>query len=222
MQSGYSNLAFETDFFNYLLRYYYRCFNYMTTEEINYTNELWQLAHSFANYTNEHLFVTGKAGTGKTTFLRQVISNSNKRHVVLAPTGVAAMNAKGVTLNSFFQIPPGYYLPVFADIPGKAIYSIKNILNNINYSSAKKELIRRLESIIIDEVSMVRPDQIDLLDEILRASRGSNIPFGGVQLILIGDLFQLPPVITTEIFATYSNIIRQGSFLMPPLSRAQN
>lgn len=178
----------------------------------NKVDKLWELAYSFANYTNEHLFITGKAGTGKTTFLRQLTAKFGKKHVVLAPTGVAAMNAGGVTLNSFFQIPPGYYLPLVSDTYNQGIYNEQNILNNTNYSGKKKELIRNLESIIIDEVSMIRPDQIDLIDKILRTFRNNNLPFGGVQLILIGDLFQLPPVISNEDSVIYNKFYNSEFF----------
>lgn len=185
----------------------------MHQQETNDTkNSFWELAYAFAEYTGQHLFITGKAGTGKTTFLKQLTGDARKKQVIIAPTGVAAMNAGGVTLNSFFQIPPGYYLPEKSEIPGLGIYNQKNILANINYSVKKKELIRNLETIVIDEVSMIRPDQIDLINEILRSCRNSSLAFGGVQLILIGDLFQLPPVISTESQAHYGRYYPSAFF----------
>lgn len=158
----------------------------------------WELAKAFVEFTGEHLFITGKAGTGKTTFLRELNQETCKKHIILAPTGISAINAQGVTLNSFFQLPPGYYFPLAETTPELGIYSIRQIVEGLNYSISKRKLINEIESIIIDEVSMIRPDQMDLIDEILRKHRNSDTPFGGVQLILIGDLFQLPPVITAE------------------------
>lgn len=134
--------------------------------------------------TNEHIFVTGKAGTGKTTFLKHLIKNCKKNYVVAASTGIAAINAGGVTLHSLFGIP------------FKPISPVERLDNK--FSERKTEMLVRLELLIIDEVSMVRPDIIDTVDRKLRWVRCSDEPFGGVQVVMFGDLFQLPPVVKKE------------------------
>ncbi len=170
-------------------------------------DEYHSLAALFIEYTSKNLFITGKAGTGKTTFLKRITEHCSKKHVVLAPTGVAAINAQGTTINAFFQIPPGFYVP-----PGKQItnrsgfYNMTDVIRNLNYSAVKKDLLRRLDTIIIDEVSMVRGDQLDLLDLILRHIKDDQTPFGGIQLVLIGDLFQLPPVVRNEDVLIYKQL----------------
>lgn len=152
------------------------------------TNEELQLAQDFIRHTHEHLFLTGRAGTGKTTFLRHLRSNPPKRLIVTAPTGVAAMNAQGVTLHSFFQLPFGPMVP-----------ETENQRNQFNrYSKEKLNIIRSLDLLVIDEISMVRADLLDGIDRILRRYRDRNQPFGGVQLLLIGDLHQLPPVVKND------------------------
>ncbi|HVG40960.1 MAG TPA: AAA family ATPase, partial [Chitinophagaceae bacterium] len=161
-------------------------------------NQLFSLAAGFVNQTVQHIFITGKAGTGKTTFLKYIKENSFKRLAVVAPTGVAAINAGGVTMHSLFQLPLGIYLPTKQPIPADYSTEINNehtLLKNIRIGSSKRELLRELELLIIDEVSMVRADMLDAIDAILRSYRRMpNVPFGGVQLLYIGDLFQLPPV----------------------------
>lgn len=136
--------------------------------------------------TGTSLFLTGKAGTGKTTFLHQVVKESKKRLVVLAPTGIAAINAGGVTIHSFFQFPFSPYVPGTNPTGSR----------HMKLSKTKLNIIRSLDLIIIDEVSMVRADLLDAIDAVLRRVRRINAPFGGVQLLLIGDLQQLPPVVT--------------------------
>ena len=143
------------------------------------------LAWRFISQTNTSVFLTGKAGTGKTTFLRRLHELTPKRMVVLAPTGVAAINAQGQTIHSFFQLPLG---PL---VPGEANTERKK---HFRMSQDKKNLIRTLDLLIIDEISMVRADLLDAIDEEMRKYRDRNKPFGGVQLLLIGDLQQLPPV----------------------------
>ncbi len=165
------------------------------------TNTYFDLAIEFVNCTTKHVFVTGKAGTGKTTFLKYIRSNSHKKLVVVAPTGVAAMNAGGVTIHSFFQLPLGTYVPALSRLRGdsyqEAIYDRNTLLSRLRLSGAKRELIREMEVLVIDEVSMVRPDMLDAIDVVLRFVRRRNdLPFGGVQVVYIGDLFQLPPVIS--------------------------
>jgi len=142
------------------------------------------LAWEFAEHTGVSIFLTGKAGTGKTTFLRTLRDRSSKSIVVVAPTGVAAVNAGGVTIHSFFQIPPSPYVP-------GAEYRDK-----FNFSKEKLRIIRALDLLVIDEISMVRSDLLDAIDNALRKYRRSPRPFGGVQLLMIGDLQQLAPVVT--------------------------
>ena len=146
-------------------------------------NEM-NLAWQFVANTHVSVFLTGKAGTGKTTFLRKLKELTPKRMVVLAPTGVAAINAEGQTIHSFFQLPFG---PV---IPGRQTEQQKKY----SMSAQKKALIRSLDLVVIDEISMVRCDLLDAIDAELRKYRDRTKPFGGVQLLLIGDLQQLAPV----------------------------
>ncbi len=143
-----------------------------------------QLAEDFVEHTNCTLFLTGKAGTGKTTFLHAIKKQTHKRLVVTAPTGVAAINAGGVTLHSFFQLPFGPF------IPGSEVHTSQH-----RFSKEKKNIIRSLDLLVIDEISMVRADLLDGVDSILRRYRRSEQPFGGVQLLMIGDLHQLSPVV---------------------------
>jgi hypothetical protein len=165
---------------------------------IDYNPEF-QTALSFVNQTDQHIFLTGKAGTGKTTFLRFIKERGLKKMVVVAPTGVAAINAGGVTVHSFFQIPPGTFLPsltsVIEDFDQKIINK-NGLLKHLRISRDKKELINELELLVIDEVSMVRADLLDAMDTVLRhVRRQAATPFGGLQVLYIGDLFQLPPVV---------------------------
>lgn len=150
------------------------------------------LAEQYINSTNVSIFLTGKAGTGKTTFLRHMVANAKKRNVVVAPTGVAAVNAGGVTIHSFFQLPFDPYLP---DVPElKTEYQLPEYKRKLRKEKIK--IIRTLELLIIDEISMVRADLLDAVDHTLRQYRHSSRPFGGVQLLMIGDVQQLPPVVT--------------------------
>jgi len=146
-----------------------------------------RLAEDYVRHTDCNLFLTGKAGTGKTTFLHEVARTSPKRLVVTAPTGVAAINAGGVTLHSFFQLPFGPFVPGSEDFSGRH-----------RMRRAKKNLIRSLDLLIIDEISMVRADLLDAVDFVLRRYRRTERPFGGVQLLMIGDLHQLSPVVKRD------------------------
>jgi len=141
-------------------------------------------AWDFVERTGVSIFLTGKAGTGKTTFLKEVMKNSAKTAVVVAPTGVAAINAGGVTIHSFFQISPAPY------IPGA------ETRDNYAFSKHKLRVIRSIDLLVIDEISMVRADLLDAIDNALRKYRRDSRPFGGVQLLMIGDLQQLAPVVT--------------------------
>ncbi|MBB2150588.1 ATP-dependent DNA helicase [Pedobacter gandavensis] len=175
---------------------------------VDSANEIFDNVISFIEYTNQSIFLTGKAGTGKTTLLRKIKETTAKKTVIVAPTGVAAMNAKGVTINSLFQLPPGSFFPGDVNLASlrAGVVSIKSLLTEINYSKERKTLLMELELMIIDEVSMVRCDVIDAVDAILRMVRKNDAPFGGVQLLLIGDLFQLPPVTKREDWELLSKI----------------
>lgn len=160
----------------------------------------------FIEYTNQSIFLTGKAGTGKTTLLKRIKKESSKKMAIVAPTGVAAMNAKGTTINSFFQLPPGSFFP--GDIGFQNLQdgfvSIRSAVSDLSYTNDKLKLFNELELLVIDEVSMVRCDVMDVLDALLRSVRKNSSPFGGLQLLLIGDLYQLPPVTKREDWAFLS------------------
>ncbi len=147
----------------------------------------YEIAYHFATYTNRSLFLTGKAGTGKTTFLKRLKEQSKKEMAIVAPTGVAAINAGGVTIHSFFQLPFHPFLPT---AEGR-----KDLIGKLKINSARRKVLYELELLVIDEVSMVRADVMDAIDTILRHFRyRRNEPFGGVQVIFIGDMYQLSPV----------------------------
>jgi hypothetical protein len=152
------------------------------------TNLRLELADQYVRFTNKNVFLTGKAGTGKTTFLKNLKHNCPKRTVIVAPTGVAAINAGGVTMHSFFQLPFGPYIP-----DQEASTKVER-----RFSNDKIKAIKAVDLLIIDEISMVRADMLDAVDEVLRRFRNRNKPFGGVQLLMIGDLHQLSPVIKDE------------------------
>jgi len=150
-------------------------------------NEVFDLAYRFVTETSENIFLTGKAGTGKTTFLKYLKENSTKNIIVAAPTGVAAINAGGVTLHSLFQLPFHPFLPTKNNK--------EELLAKIRFNKQRLSLLRKMELLVIDEISMVRCDVMDAIDTILKhARRNYHLPFGGVQLLCIGDLHQLPPV----------------------------
>lgn len=150
--------------------------------------DTYQLAEQYIRNTNRCLFITGKAGTGKTTFLRRLQLECPKRMAIVAPTGVAAINAEGVTVHSFLQLPPQVFLPTPA--ARKALFA------EMQMRGQKRKVLQNLELLVIDEVSMVRADLLDTIDVVLRRFKHHpNLPFGGVQVIFIGDLFQLSPVV---------------------------
>ncbi|MBR4266754.1 MAG: helix-turn-helix domain-containing protein [Bacteroidales bacterium] len=151
-------------------------------------NERLQLAFDYLSYTGRNVFLTGKAGTGKTTFLKKLKQTSPKRMIITSPTGVAAVNAGGVTLHSFFQLPLGPQIPGVTRTESK----------KFNFNKVKIDIIRSLELLVIDEISMVRADLLDSVDAVLKRYRSNNKPFGGLQLLLIGDMQQLSPVVKPE------------------------
>lgn len=165
----------------------------MSEERIDIENTELQQALQIIQFTRRSLFLTGKAGTGKSTFLRYIAAHTKKKHVILAPTGIAAINAGGSTLHSFFKLP---FHPL---LPNDIQYSPRNIRKVLRYNSDKIKIIRELELIIIDEVSMVRADIIDFIDKVLRVySHNMREPFGGKQLLLVGDIYQLEPVVRED------------------------
>ena len=148
------------------------------------------MAWNILEKTSANLFLTGKAGTGKTTFLKELKRKSPKRMVVLAPTGIAAINAGGMTIHSFFQLPLSPYLPGTTFGGGEQ--------KRYQFSKVKRNIIRSMDLLVIDEISMVRSDLLDAIDSVMRRYRKHDLPFGGVQLLMIGDLHQLPPVVTEQ------------------------
>ena len=160
--------------------------------ELDLDNKEWQDALQIINYTRRSLFLTGKAGTGKSTFLRYVAGHTKKKHVILAPTGIAAINAGGSTLHSFFRLP---FHPL---LPNDSRYDRRHIKETLKYTGAQRKLIREVELIIIDEISMVRADIIDFIDKLLRIYTRNPEPFGGKQLLLVGDIYQLEPVLKDD------------------------
>ena len=161
---------------------------------IDLDNPEFQDAWTVITRTNRSVFLTGKAGTGKSTFLKYICANTKKKHIVLAPTGIAAVNVGGQTMHSFFKIP---FKPLLPDDPD--IANITRLRKMLRYTKEKVKLIRELDLIIIDEISMVRADVIDFVDRVLRVYSGNmREPFGGKQLLLVGDIFQLEPVVTHD------------------------
>ena len=161
-----------------------------------------ELTERFINQTNRSVFLTGKAGTGKTTLLKKIIETTHKNTVVVAPTGIAALNAGGVTIHSFFQLPFGGFLPVMGQAPHISdrvkLNTQSTMQRHFRMNKQRQAIIRNLELLIIDEVSMLRADLLDAIDFSLRKVRRSSDPFGGVQVLFIGDLLQLPPIVKPE------------------------
>nr|WP_314495007.1 helix-turn-helix domain-containing protein [uncultured Chryseobacterium sp.] len=149
-------------------------------------------------HTNRSVFLTGKAGTGKTTFLNEFVKKTRKKHIVVAPTGIAAINAGGVTIHSMFGLPLRTFLPTTDRIDGSLGNNIADLMSHFKYRKDKLKLLREVEVLIIDEVSMLRADVLDMMDFSLRFIRRNNQRFGGVQMLFIGDLYQLPPVVRDE------------------------
>lgn len=172
-----------------------------------------KLAHDLVKFTSKSVFLTGKAGTGKTTFLRNLPNITRKRMAVVAPTGVAALNAGGVTIHSFFQLPFTPYIPEGADVSFVTKDEDGNaVREQFRMSGNKIKLLRSLDLLVIDEISMVRSDLLDAVDSVLRHYRRSSLPFGGVQLLMIGDLYQLTPVVKEEEWLIISRFYRSPYF----------
>ncbi len=167
------------------------------------SNKQLQLAHQFVRATSHSVFLTGKAGTGKTSFLHALKADLPKRMIVTAPTGVAAINAGGVTLHSFFQLPFGPFLPG-SEAERQAAER--------RFSRQKRDIIQTLDLLVIDEISMVRCDLLDAVDFVLRRQRATDLPFGGVQLLMIGDLHQLAPVVPEQDWAVLKDVYDSGYF----------
>jgi hypothetical protein len=183
--------------------------------ELDKENVEFYNACEFVRHTDKLVYLTGKAGTGKTTFLKYIKDTTNKNTVILAPTGVAAINAGGVTINSFFQIPFGPFVPDDSRLRATATgtENSETIYTTFKYRDDKKEIIKNLELLIIDEISMVRADMLDVIDRILKAFRKKPyLPFGGVQVILIGDTFQLPPIADNEQWSILSQFYKTPFF----------
>lgn len=165
-------------------------------------NDVSYFVSKFINGTNQSIFLTGKAGTGKTTLLKQIVATTYKKTVIAAPTGIAAINAGGVTLHSLFHLPFGAFIPSnsisFTEDFSFPITTPQSLIRNLKMNSQKKALIREMELLIIDEVSMLRADLLDAIDYILKNVRRNSNPFGGLQILFIGDLWQLPPVVKNE------------------------
>jgi len=175
-----------------------------------------ELAAKFINYTSRHIFLTGKAGTGKTTFLRNLVQLTHKKAVIVAPTGIAAINAAGVTIHSLFQLPFGTYLPKQPSA-GESHFNQqyntpKSLVRHLQMNSTKRRIFTDLELLIIDEVSMLRADLLDAIDMVLRYVRKDNANFGGVQVLFIGDLHQLPPVVKNNEWNLLSEFYQSAYF----------
>ncbi|MDO8999480.1 MAG: helix-turn-helix domain-containing protein [Bacteroidota bacterium] len=179
----------------------------MSTIEIN---KQFEHVLNFVNQTNQPIFLTGKAGTGKTTLLKYIKENTVKQIAVVAPTGVAAINAGGSTIHSFFQFAFAPFLPVM-NLEGAADYSKTTV--NFKYNSLRLSILRKLELLVIDEISMVRADLLDQIDFVLRTTRKkTHLPFGGVQVMFIGDMHQLPPVVNHEEWKLLNQIYQSPYF----------
>lgn len=175
----------------------------------------------FINQTKRPVFLTGRAGTGKTTLLREIINTTHKNTVVVAPTGIAALNAGGVTIHSMFQLPFATFLPDEVRIQTPIRTETPNTLRaHHRQSSLKKTVIRKMELLVIDEVSMLRPDLLDAIDQVLKHIRRSNLPYGGAQVLFIGDLLQLPPVIKDDEWRVLSQFYRGKYFFHSRVSQS--
>lgn len=191
----------------------------MATFTPDTSNTLFQLAADLVNQSSRNIFLTGKAGTGKTTFLKYIRENCPKQMAIVAPTGVAAINAGGVTIHSFFQIPPGIFLPTlqrtgFAESTYHTeVHNRHSLPAKLRFNHDKRKILQQLELLIIDEISMVRCDLLDAIDTVLRYIRKRHHErFGGVQVLFIGDMFQLPPVVKIPDWTLLSEFYNSAYF----------
>lgn len=176
--------------------------------ETHTSNANFELAERFINHTKRHVFLTGKAGTGKTTFLKRITQTTHKKTIIAATTGIAALNAGGVTLHSQFQLPLAAFIPARIDFQSNsnANFETQNsILRHMRMSNEKRNIICESELLIIDEVSMLRADTLDAIDYVLRYVRRNQQSFGGIQVLFIGDMLQLPPIIKENEWEVLSN-----------------
>ena len=178
----------------------FELFLYTHMQQIDSSNTLFTLASDLVNHTSKNIFLTGKAGTGKTTFLKYIKANCPKQMAIVAPTGVAAINAGGVTIHSFFQLPFAPFVPEAKGFnQNDEITNKHNLLGRLRLNSERRKIFQELELLVIDEISMVRCDVLDAIDLVLRHVRYRHSErFGGVQVLFIGDLFQLPPVVKDQ------------------------
>ncbi|HVX26818.1 MAG TPA: helix-turn-helix domain-containing protein [Parafilimonas sp.] len=181
---------------------------------IDFNSEVFQLAANLVNQTNRNIFLTGKAGTGKTTFLKYIKENCIKQIAVTAPTGVAAINAGGATIHSFFQLPLSPFIPEAKGfMQNNDVVNKHSLLGRMRLNREKRKVLQQLELLIIDEISMVRSDTLDAIDIVLKHFRHRyNEPFGGVQVLFIGDMFQLPPVMPDEEWKLLSQFYKSVYF----------
>jgi ATP-dependent exoDNAse (exonuclease V) alpha subunit len=184
---------------------------------MNSSTDRLELAARFVNTTGAPIFLTGKAGTGKTTFLRDLAARTHKRYVILAPTGIAALNAKGVTIHSQFLLPFGSFLPTrepegnFTDRQG--FFTQQTLARRHPLNQVRRKVLKAIDLLVIDEVSMLRADILDAIDYRMRSVKGNyQVPFGGVQVLLIGDLYQLPPVVKDEEWTILSRFYNSMHF----------
>ena len=177
--------------------------------EIDIDNKEFKDALSLIQFTSQSVFLTGKAGTGKSTFLKYICAYTRKKHIILAPTGVAAINAGGSTIHSFFKMP---FRPILPDDPDLSLTNGR-IFEFLKYTKKHRQLIREVELVIIDEISMVRADMVDFIDRVLRVFSGNmRLPFGGKQLLFVGDIFQLEPVVTSDTRDILSRFYKNAFF----------
>jgi len=173
----------------------------MSEQQLDTSNVAFMQAVSFVNQTNQNIYLTGKAGTGKTTFLKYIRDHSFKKMAITAPTGVAAMNAGGTTLHSLFWLPFGTFIEDYEinwNEEQSNIYNKSRLFSTIKLTKQRRALLQEIDLLVIDEVSMVRADTLDAIDIILKSVRRDMRPFGGLQVLFIGDLYQLPPVVKDQ------------------------
>jgi hypothetical protein len=190
------------------------------------TNAEFDLAEQFALYTRKHCFITGKAGTGKTTLLKRIVERTKKNVVVVAPTGVAAINAGGVTIHSMFGLPLTCFVPSDDSVDlNRATNRPRMLHEHIHFRKDKLQVLREMDTLIIDEVSMVRCDMLDVIDFVLRTVRRNSLPFGDAQILLFGDMHQLPPVVKEEDWNILESYYRSpyffDSLVWPQLEAAE-